>query len=92
MEPGSDVHAIAKHIAIVLDNVAQMNTNADVDLLGFLLLRVWVGMRPELLGALHGIDDGREVHQKGIADGFDNCAVISGDRLLNDLIMDAQQP
>ena len=65
LQPGGDVHAIAKHITIVLDDVAQMDADADVNLLGFLFLSVMgTKLRLNLLGALHGVDDGREVHRK----------------------------
>ena len=71
----------------------EMNADADVNLFGFLFLGV---VRPQLglnlLGALHGVDDGRKVHQEGITDGFDDLAVMGTHRLLNELIMDVQQP
>ena len=55
----------------------EMDADADVNLLGFLLLGV---VRPELglnlLGALHGMDDGGKVHQEGITNGFDDMAVM----------------
>ena len=93
LEPRGDVHPIAKHIAILLDDVAQVDANADVNLFRALFLGV-VGaeLGLNLLGALHGVHDGRKVHQEGIADGFDDRAVMRGHRLLNDLVMDGQQP
>ena len=45
-----------------------------------------------LLGALHGMDDGGKVHQEGITDGFDDVAVMLSHGLLDDLVMDVQQP
>ena len=45
-----------------------------------------------LLGALHGVDDGGKVDQEGIADSLDDRAVMRSYGLLNNLIMDVQQP
>jgi hypothetical protein len=45
-----------------------------------------------VLGALYRMDHGREVYQEGIADGLDDRPVMLGDCVLNDLIMDTQQP
>ena len=45
-----------------------------------------------LLGALHGVNDGGKIYQEGITDGFDDRAVMRSHRLLNELIMDVQQP
>ena len=63
----------------------EMDADADVNLFGWLFLGV---VSPELglnlLGALHGVDDGGKVHQKGIADGLDDRAVMLSHRLLND--------
>ena len=45
LQPRGDIHPIAKYIAILLDDVAQMDADADMNLFGFLFLRI-VG--PEL--------------------------------------------
>jgi hypothetical protein len=62
LQAGGNVHSIAQHIAILLHHIAQMDADADVDLLGFLFLCI---VRSELgvdvLGALHGVDHGREL-------------------------------
>ena len=41
---------------------------------------------------LYGVDDGRKIDQEGIADGFDDVPVMSAHGLLNQLIMDIEQP
>ena len=51
-------HPIAKHIAILLDNVAQVNANAHMSLFRILFLgvvSVEVGL--DLLSALHHVDN-----------------------------------
>ena len=93
LQPGGDVDPIAKHIAVFLHNVTEMNTNADVNLLGFLLLGV---VRPQLalnrLRTLHSVDDGGEVHEKRITDSFDDMTVMNTHCLLDNLIVNLQQP
>ncbi len=44
-----------------------------------------------LLGALHGVNHGGEIDQKGVANGFDDVAVMCSRGLLQELIMDLQQ-
>ena len=60
-----------------LDNIAQMNADADVNLfsLGFLGV-VRPQLRLNLLGALHSMDHGGKVYQECVTDGFDDCAVM----------------
>ena len=70
----------------------RVDADADVNLFGaFLLGVVSAELGLNLLRALHGVDDGREVHQKGIADGFDDRAVMVSYGLLNEVIMDVEQ-
>src|SRR6266545_3195136 len=69
-----------------------MNANADVNLLVLLLLGVVsTELRLDVLGALHSVNHGGEVHQKGIADSLDDRAVMLRYSLLDDLIMHIQQ-
>ena len=69
-----------------------MNADADVNLFGGLFLGV-VGpqLRLNLLGALHGVNDGGKVHQEGVAHGFDDRAMMFSNGLLNNLVMDIEQ-
>ena len=49
-------------------------------------------MRLNGLRALHGVHDRREVHQKRVTDGFDDRAAMFDDGLLDNVVMDFQQP
>src|SRR5262245_4851246 len=70
-----------------------MNANADVNLFGLVLFGI-VGteLRLYMLGALHGIHNRREVHQEAITHGLDDLAVMIGDRLVDNLIMNCEYP
>src|SRR5262245_1818380 len=70
-----------------------MNTNAHVNLFARLLLCV-VGteLSLNLLRTLHGVDDGGEVYQEGVAHNLNDRAVMLSDRLANDVIMHLEQP
>jgi len=70
-----------------------MDPDADVNLLSRLFVCI-VGaeLGVNLLGALHSVDHGGRVHQKGIANRLDDRAVMLGNCLLNDVVMDLQQP
>ena len=75
------------------DDVAEMKANADVNLFGRFLRGV---MSEELsldgLGALYGMDDRGEIDQEGVAEGFDDMAMMSSDSLFQHLVMHGQQP
>jgi hypothetical protein len=70
-----------------------MNADTDVDLFAWVFLSV-VGTKLGLnvLGALHGMHDGGEIHQECIAHRFDNRTMMLTHRLLNALIMYVEQP
>jgi hypothetical protein len=73
--------------------VTQVDADARVNLLiGFLLGIVGTELSLETLRALHGMNDRGKVDQEGIAAGLDDGAMMFSDRLLNDAIMDMQQP
>ena len=40
LQPRGNVHPIAKHVTLPLDDVTRVDADADMDLLGFLFLRV----------------------------------------------------
>jgi hypothetical protein len=92
LEPRGHVYAVAKHIAVFLDNVAKMDANADLDLFGSIFRGV-VGLELPLdvLGALHGMHDGGEVDEKGVTNRFDDLAVMCSDGLVDHVIMYVQQ-
>ena len=89
LKPRGDVYSIPEHVALLLDDVAEMNTNTDMNLFSFFLVGiVCPQLRVNRLCALHGMDHRGEVHQEGIAHGLDDMAVMLSDSLLNDLVMD----
>jgi hypothetical protein len=45
-----------------------------------------------VLGALHGVNDGGEVHQECVAHSLDNHTVMCNDRPVDNLIVNIQQP
>ena len=45
-----------------------------------------------LLGELDRMNDRRKIHQEGIPDGLDDRAMVLGHCLLDDVIMDVQEP
>jgi hypothetical protein len=49
-------------------------------------------LRLNLLRALDSVNHGREVRQKSIADRLNDRPVMFRHRLVNELIMDLQQP
>ena len=71
----------------------EMNTDADVNLLGFLLFSV-VGLELtlNLLGTLDGMNNRGEIHQERITDSFDDLTVMFRHRVLDDAIMHVEQP
>ena len=70
-----------------------MNADADVNLLGwFLVYVVSAELGVNLLGTLHGMDDGREVYEEGIPDRFDDGTMMLAHSLLDQPIMYVEQP
>jgi len=92
LETGSNVNPVPKYISILLHDVAQMNANTDVNLgMRFCLSVMSPQSRLNLLSALHGVNHRREVYQEGIPDRLDDRAVMCGDSLLDNPVMDSQQ-
>jgi hypothetical protein len=89
LQPRGNVHPVAKYVTVALYDVARVDANADMNLLGFVLLGV-VGteLGLNLLGTLDSVDDGREVYQKRITNGLDDVAVMLSDGLADKLVMD----
>jgi hypothetical protein len=80
------------HIAFALDNVAQMDANADVELLGTLfvgVIRAQLGLHD--LCPLHRMHDGRKLHEEAIAGGLNDVAMMGSHRLPDDLGMEVEQ-
>jgi hypothetical protein len=93
LQPGGNIHPITKHIAIPLHDIAQMDADTDVNLLGYLFAGI-VSTKLLLneLGTPHGMDYRRELYQKGITNSLNHVAVILGHGLPHELVMDFQQP
>src|SRR5215813_8431039 len=90
LQPLGDVYPVPKHVALLLDNISQVDANTHVDLLRTLFLGVMgAEVRLHLLGTLHGVDDRGKVHQEGIANGFDEMAAMFSHRLLDNPVMDS---
>ena len=71
----------------------EMDADAHVNLFvlrSFGVVRFELGL--DLLRALHGMDDRGKVHQEGIAHGFDDRAMMRSYCLLNNAIVDIEQP
>jgi hypothetical protein len=93
LEAGGHIDPIAEHIASALDDVAQMDATADMKLLGGVVLGV-IGMELALnaLGTLHSMHDRGKVHEEGITHHFDDVPLIFRDGVLDDLVMQVEQP
>jgi hypothetical protein len=91
LQPGSYINSIAQDIPVLSNDVAQMNANADVNLLGCVLLNVMsTEVRLNTLGTLHGINNRRKINQEPIVHSLNDVAMMVGDRLLDDLVMDGE--
>jgi hypothetical protein len=75
-----------------LYDVAEMDADADMNLVGFFLCGVVCPqLRLNLLRTLHGMNHGRKIDQEGIPDSFDDPAVVFRDQLLDEGIVDFEQ-
>jgi hypothetical protein len=69
-----------------------MNADADVNLLCILLpVIVSPELRLKVLGALDRLHDRGKIDQEGIANGFNDRAMVRGYGLLDNLIVNIQQ-
>src|SRR5262249_20280128 len=87
------IHSIAEHIALPLHDIAQMEADTDVHLLGYLFAGV-VGakLRLDKLDALYSVYDRGELDQKSVADSLNHAAMVFNHGLPHDPVMDCQQP
>ena len=80
LKPRRDVHAVAKDIVAVDDDVADIDANAEDDTL---VLRHRPVARDHAAldadSAADGIDDAGELHQHAVTCGLDDAAVVPGD-------------
>lgn len=92
MEPRGDVGAVAKDIAVSLDNVAEVNADTDMNLRIFFFVDV-IGaeLGLDLLGTLDSIDDGGELDKKSVANEAQDLAVLCCDGVLNNRVVGIEQ-
>ena len=80
-EPRGDIDAVAHQIAVaLLDDVAEMNADAELDAL--LGRHAGVALDHAVLhfdGAAHGVDDAAELDDAAVAGALDDAAVMHGD-------------
>ena len=81
MQPGRNVDAVAHQVAVaLLDDVAQMDADAELDAL--VRRDLGVALDHRLLhfdGAAHRIDDAAELDNAAVAGALDDPAVMHGD-------------
>jgi hypothetical protein len=86
LEPCGDIDAVAKDVAFIVDDIAQIDADTEADAVG--LLPIGVAVRHSLLdddGAAHGIDDRSELDQNAVAGGFEDAATVLGDQWIDQL-------
>ena len=70
-----------------------MDADADMGLISILLLGVVSAqLRLHLLRTLDSVDDRGKVNEEGVTDGFDDMPVVNTHCLLDNLIVNLQQP
>jgi hypothetical protein len=92
-EAGGDIDAVAKDIAVLGDDVALVNADAELDppfprhrVIGFGHCRLHFG------GASHRIDDAGELEKQTVAGGLDDAAVMTGDLGIDQLGTERLEP
>ena len=89
-EPRRDIDAVAEDVAVLDDDVAEIDADAELDA----LLRGDTGIalgHPALHrdGAAHRIDDAGEFDQQAVAGGLDDAAAVLGDVRVDQLAREA---
>jgi hypothetical protein len=76
-ETGGNVHAVAKDVAPVPDDVAEVDPNAELD--AAVWRHIGVSIRDLTLhfhGAAHRVDDAGKLKEQPVAGGFDDAAAV----------------
>ena len=80
LQPRGNVHAVAVDVAVLDDDVAEIDADAEADAPHLRLVRLGPGHRSLYgHGAGHGLDDTRELAQGTVAHELDNPAAVLGD-------------
>ena len=84
---GSDVHAVAVDVAILVDDVTEIDADPQADL----LLRGHPGLTLghaglQEHGAAHRVDGAAELAQEPVAQELDDAAALLGDERLDELL------
>src|SRR5262249_14200788 len=77
LDPRRHIDAVAKHIALVDHDVADIDANAKADALAIRQIGVAV-LHPSLYhdGTTHRVDDRSELDQKAVAGGFEDASAV----------------
>ena len=94
LEARGDINAVAHEITVaLLDDIAEMNTNAKFDALVVRDLGVALGHRPlNFNGSIHCIDDAAELDNRTVAGALDDPAVMHRDGRINQVAAKCPEP
>ena len=80
LQPGGHVDAVAINIVVVADDVADIDSDTELDAALSWYVGVTFGHTAlDVDGAAHSIDNADEFHQHAVAGGFDDPAPVLGD-------------
>ena len=93
-QPRGDVDAVAHQIAVgLLDDVAQMNADAELD--AALWRHAGVALDEAVLHfdcATHGVDDAAELDEAAVAGALDDAPVVHGDGRIDEVAAQCPEP
>jgi hypothetical protein len=94
LQARGDVDAVAHQVAVaLLDDVADMDADAEFDALVWRDLGVTLGHRPlDLNGKIHCIDGAAELDNGAVAGALDDPAVMHRDGRINEVASKRPQP
>ena len=93
LEPGCDIDAVAKNVAILDDDVALMDADAKLDPLCFRNPGIAASNRPlHFARTAQRIDDARELDEKPVAGCLDQPPTMRRDRRVDHLSPEGPQP
>ena len=88
LQPRGNVYPVAENVVAVVDDVAKIDADAELDTLGLRHAGVAVGHAAlDFDSAAHRVDGASEFHQQSIAGGLDDLAAV-----LPDLWIDQRPP